>query len=53
MVEDKLKDIIERYSNTEISQETFSQLRMELESLGLGKYIPETIAEVAEKSTDD
>lgn len=52
-VEDKLKEIIERYSNTELSQETFSQLRVELEDLGLGKYIPETIAEVAEKSADD
>lgn len=49
-VEDRLKEIIERYSNIEISQESFSQLRVELESLGLGKYIPETIAEVAEKS---
>lgn len=52
-VEDKLKEIVERYSAIEISQESFSRLRVELEGLGLGKYIPETIAEVAEKRADD
>lgn len=52
-VDNQLRRIIERYSKEQLSAETFDQLRTELEGLGLGKYVPETIAEVAENIDND
>lgn len=52
-VEERLKEIVDRYSSAGITGETLERLREELDGLGLGKYIPETIAEIADKSDDD
>ncbi len=45
-VENKLENIIKRYEEKEINQSTLDQLRAELESVGLEKFVPDAIAQL-------
>lgn len=51
-VESKLNDIVERFSNLEINEENFIQLRKEMTEIGFGKLIPDTIVKVVERRTE-
>lgn len=46
--EDALKDIVKRYSQVTLSQESLSNLRKDLKVIGLEEYIPESISKVVE-----
>lgn len=48
-VEDKLNEIVERYSKSDLSKESISQLRKDLEELGLQDIIPVAISSVLER----
>ena len=48
--EDILKDSIERYSKQPMTEKTFKRLRDDLNKIGLGEFIPETISAIAEES---
>ncbi len=52
-VEQQLEEVISRYSAMKFEDETFVQLRKELKESGLDRMVPETIARIAEKNTDD
>jgi len=48
-VETRLERLVEDYRTKAFDIETMSKLRLEMESLGLGRLIPATIAKVAER----
>lgn len=48
-VESQLGTLIEKYSGREFTNETLSELRQEMTSLGLAKHAPQTIAKLAEQ----
>lgn len=53
-VEEKLRQITEKYSASEINQETFQNMRIELTEIGLDNLMPDAISQVIENSkTDD
>jgi predicted ATPase len=45
-VEDKLEKIIKNYSNEEITEENFQELRNEMKNIGLERYIPTTVVNI-------
>ncbi|MFJ8087733.1 AAA family ATPase [Lysinibacillus sp. NPDC095746] len=45
-VEDKLNQIIYKYSELDITEENFQELRNEMEEISLEKYIPTTIVDI-------
>lgn len=45
-VEDKLNQIIYKYSELDITEENFQELRNKMEEIGLEKYIPTTIVDI-------
>ena len=45
-----LENIIEKYSHRDFSKDNLEALRTELSSVGLADYIPESIAQVAERT---
>lgn len=51
--EEILNEITRKYSVLEVTKENLDNLRDELTKIGLDGYIPETIAEVVERKTDD
>lgn len=51
-VNDELKEIIKRYSDKEISKDNIKIFKSELEKVGLGKYIPESIVNLLEKTKE-
>ena len=51
-VEDKLKEIIDRYSNQSLSKDVFVGLRSELKNIGLEKMMPYAIQSVMENISD-
>lgn len=46
----ELEEIITKYSQTDLSENSFNSLREELKKIGLGDYIPETITKVIKKA---
>jgi predicted ATPase len=52
-VEDRLNNIIERYSDKEITEEILKSLTNEMALLKLDKYIPKTLASVIEGANRD
>jgi predicted ATPase len=48
-VEDKLNEIVERYSKAELSKDSLTRMRKELEEFGLQDIIPMAITNVLEK----
>lgn len=46
--EEELKDIIKKYSQTMLSQESLTNFRKELQLIGLEEYIPESISKIVE-----
>ncbi len=48
-VESKLEDLVKRYSNQDFTEETLTALREEMNTLGLGKHVPQTISKLAEQ----
>ncbi len=51
--EEILNEITRKYSALEVTKENLDNLRAELTKIGLDGYIPETIAEVVERKTND
>ena len=51
--EDEIKVIIDKYISKEITQENLTNLRKDLETIGLADFIPETIAKIVEGKTND
>jgi hypothetical protein len=51
-VEDKLNEIVAKYSQENITKEKFDQMRNELKEVGLGKIMPEAVYNLIEKSND-
>lgn len=51
-VEDKLKNIIEKYTKTEIKEETLSNMRKELSSIGLERLVPRAITSIIDAKND-
>lgn len=51
--EETLDAIVEKYSKLNFTNETLSQLRAELSTIGLADYIPESIARVAVEGNPD
>lgn len=49
-VEEKLNKIVEKYSGMSVSKETISEMRAELEAVGLKDMIPEMIIKVLENA---
>ena len=47
---EELENIIEKYSHRDFSKDNLEALRTELSSIGLADYIPESIAQVAERT---
>lgn len=47
---EELENIIEKYSHRDFSKDNLEALRIELSSIGLADYIPESIAQVAERT---
>lgn len=45
-VDGKLKDVINRFRARPLSHEMLRELRQELDTIGLGKYLPETLGEL-------
>lgn len=52
-VESKLSSIVERFSNIEINEQNFNQLRKEMAEIGLDKLIPDTIVKVINRGTKE
>jgi len=48
-VEDRLNEIVERYSKSDLNKDSFRQMRKELEELGLQDIVPMAISNVLEK----
>jgi len=48
-VEEKLEKMIEKYSSLEINEKNLTSLRNEMNSLGLDKLIPNTIADIVDR----
>ena len=48
-VESKLDSLVERYSSVEFTETTLAELRVEMNALGLGKHVPQTISKLAER----
>jgi predicted ATPase len=48
-VESRLEGLVERYREREFSEGTVAELRAEMESLGMGRLVPSTIARLAEE----
>lgn len=51
-VEDKLNNIVNIYSEKEMSQEEFTQLRADLKSIGLEKLVPSAISKILDMKND-
>lgn len=49
-VDRRLGEIVERYAQSTIDEQSFARLRQELTNLGLSRFIPETIAGVVDES---
>lgn len=47
---EELENIIEKYSHRDFSKDNLEALRTELSAIGLADYIPESIAQVAERT---
>lgn len=52
-VENKLKIIVDKYSNMDINEQNFSGLRKEMAEIGLDKLVPDTIVKVVERRPKD
>lgn len=52
-VEDKLKEITNKYSASEVNSQTLSNLREELEEIGLDNLVPEAISNIIENTESD
>jgi hypothetical protein len=52
-VESKLESLVERYSNQDFTVETLAELREEMNMLGLGKHVPQTISKLAEQKDQE
>jgi hypothetical protein len=48
-VQGRLEAIVQKYSASDLTPETFNELRNELSAIGLGKYVPDTIADVLDR----
>lgn len=51
-VEDKLNEIVAKYSKESITKEKFTQMRNELKEVGLEKIMPEAVYSLIENSND-
>lgn len=51
-VENKLKNVINNYSNQTINNQMLSNLRKEMESIGLEDYIPTTIVNILDNNNE-
>lgn len=51
-VEDKLNNIVTKYSAKEMSQEEFTQLRADLKNIGLEKLVPSAISKILDMKND-
>jgi len=51
-VEDKLNEIVAKYSKESITKEKFTQMRNELKEMGLEKIMPEAVYSLIENSND-
>ncbi len=51
-VEEKLNDIVNRYSERGVSRESIADMRKELTDIGLGELVPEAISSVVDKKSD-
>lgn len=51
-VEDKLNEIVAKYSKESITKEKFTQMRNELREMGLEKIMPEAVYSLIENSND-
>jgi len=52
-VADRLKKIIDRYSQGELNQNVLNSLREELRQIGLEQHVPETLATLIDKTTNN
>ncbi|WP_238529840.1 AAA family ATPase [Nitrosospira multiformis] len=48
-VENRLENLIEKYSKKDFTEDNLMMLRQEMTSLGLGKHVPQTISMLAQK----
>jgi len=51
-VEEKLNEIVTKYSKESITKEKFTQMRNELKEMGLEKIMPEAVYSLIENSND-
>ena len=51
-VEDRLKNIIDKYAKVEIKEETLSNMRKELSSIGLERLVPRAITSIINAKND-
>ncbi|MCK5096273.1 MAG: AAA family ATPase [Candidatus Pacebacteria bacterium] len=50
--EQKIEEIVEKYSKAGLTEENFKSLRIEMTKLGFGEVIPETMGKIADKEHD-
>jgi predicted ATPase len=52
-VENRLEEVVNEFENKEISKESLSELRREMTNLGMERYIPDTIAKIVRRASEN